>query len=61
MGPSPLNQAKPAKYPFTRRAPWRPQQTIPSKGSASKRLLDSISRNEQAAREMLTPQALRRG
>jgi hypothetical protein len=53
--PAPLNQAKPAKYPSTRRAPWRPQQTIPSKASATVRLLDAIVRNEQAARNMLRP------
>jgi hypothetical protein len=58
--PQPLKWAKPPAYPSSRRAPWRPQQTIPSKASASKRLLDAIVRNEQA-REMLTPQALRRG
>jgi hypothetical protein len=53
--PAPLNQAKPPRYPSTQRQVWRPQQTIPSKACASKRLLDSIVRNEQAVREMLRP------
>lgn len=53
--PAPLNQTKPPRYPSTQRQAWRPQQTIPSKASASKRLLDAISRNEAAARKMLRP------
>lgn len=53
--PEPLRQAKPAKYPSFRRAPWRPARAIPSKASASKRLLDLIIENEAAARNMLRP------
>jgi hypothetical protein len=59
--PAPLNQAKPPRYPPSRPAPWRPQQTIPSKAAATLRLLDAIGCNEAAARSLLTPQALRRG
>ena len=53
--PAPLNQAKPPRYPSTQREAWRPQQTIPSKASASKRLLDSIIESDAAARNMLRP------
>jgi hypothetical protein len=55
--PAPLNQTKPPRYPSSRRAPWQPARAIPSnsKGAATVRLLDAISRNEQAARSMLTP------
>jgi hypothetical protein len=52
--PAPLNQAKPAKYPFQRREHWNPR-TIPPKGSATVRLLDAIGRNEAAARNLLRP------
>ena len=55
--PAPLNQAKPPRYPSTRRAPWQPARAIPSngKGAATVRLLDAISRNEAAARNLLRP------
>jgi hypothetical protein len=53
--PEPLKWAKPAKYPFTRRAPWQPARAIPSKASASKRLLDSIIENEEAVKSLLRP------
>ena len=59
--PAPLNKAKPPHYPRQAHQPWRPAHRPPNKASATVRLLDAISRNEQAAREMLTPQALRRG
>ena len=51
----PLKWAKPPAYPSTRRAPWQPARTIPSKATATKRLLDSIIENEMAVREMLRP------
>ena len=53
--PEPLKWAKPPAYPSSRRPPWRPARAIPSKASASKRLLDSIIENEAAARNMLRP------
>jgi hypothetical protein len=53
--PAPLNQTKPPRYPLTRRAPWQPARAIPSKASASKRLLDAIIENEAAALSMLRP------
>lgn len=57
--PAPLNQAKPPRYPSNQRQAWRPQRSIPSKASASKRLLDSIIENEAAARNMLRPLKVR--
>jgi hypothetical protein len=59
--PAPLNQAKPPRYPSTQRQAWRPQRSIPSKANATVNLLRQIAANEMAVREMLTPQALRRG
>jgi hypothetical protein len=59
--PAPLNQAKPPRYPVQHHQPWRPAHRPPSKAAATVRLLRSIAENEMAAREMLTPQALRRG
>ena len=55
--PEPFPHRPPPKYPSSRPAPWRPQRAIPSnsKGAATVRLLDAISRNEAAARQMLTP------
>jgi hypothetical protein len=57
--PQPLKQAKPGKYPVDRRAPWRPQRSMPlsRKAEGLRRLLDAISRNDAAARSMLTPNA----
>jgi hypothetical protein len=53
--PEPLKWAKPPRYPVQHHQPWRPQRAIPSKASASKRLLDAIIENEAAARNMLRP------
>ena len=59
--PAPLNQAKPPRYPATQRQAWRPATRPPSKAAATVNLLRQIAANEMAVREMLTPQALRRG
>ena len=59
--PEPLRQAKPGKYPSTQRQAWRPATRPPNKAAATVNLLRQIAANELAAREMLTPQALRRG
>jgi hypothetical protein len=59
--PAPLNQAKPPRYPVQRHQPWRPAHRPPNKAAASVNLLRQIAANEMAVREMLTPQALRRG
>ena len=53
--PQPLKWAKPSKYPVQHREAWRPRTKAPSKAEALRRLLDAINRNDEAAREMLTP------
>jgi hypothetical protein len=59
--PEPFPHRPPPKYPQQHHQPWRPQRSIPSKANATACLLRQIAANEMAAREMLTPQALRRG
>ena len=53
--PQPLKWAKPSKYPVQHREAWRPRTKAPCKAEALRRLLDAINRNDEAAREMLTP------
>lgn len=56
--PEPHRQAKPPRYPANPRSPWRPQRAIPSQGKAEalKRLLREFQRQDDVARDMLTPQ-----
>jgi hypothetical protein len=50
--PQPL---KCSKYPVQHREAWRPRTKAPSKAEALRKLLDAINRNDETAREMLTP------
>jgi hypothetical protein len=52
--PAPLKWAKPSKYPFTQREAWRPATKPPNrKAEATRRLLDGIRHNDEAAREFM--------
>jgi hypothetical protein len=54
--PEPQRQPKPPAYKRDQRKPWRPATRLPNrKVDGLPRLLDGIHRNEEAAREMLTP------
>ena len=41
----------PGRYPRDHREPWRPAQRPPSKAERVARFLDSMTRNDQAARD----------
>jgi hypothetical protein len=51
--PQPLKWAKPGRYPVQHREAWRPRTKPPSKTEATKRLLDAIIRNDEAARAFM--------
>ena len=53
--PQPLKWAKSSKYPVQHREACRPRTKAPSKAEALPKLLDAINRNDETAREMLTP------
>ena len=53
--PEPFPHRPPPKYPHRQREAWRPAHAIPSKASATVRLLRQIAENDAAARSMLTP------
>jgi hypothetical protein len=51
---------RPPRYPVDRRAPWRPQRSIPvkqSKGEALRHWLDRVRRQDAEIRATLTPNA----
>jgi hypothetical protein len=53
--PEPFPRRPPPAYPSNQRAPWRPQQSIPTsrKGEAVKRLLDAINRQDGEVRAFM--------
>jgi hypothetical protein len=57
--PAPLRNVKPRPYPATRREPWLPRRAVPSnsKAVATKRLLNSIMRQDEIVRETMRPNA----
>ncbi len=53
--PEPAHRQLPKPYPRQTRQPWRPATSPPNKAEALRRFLDSMRRNDEAARAMLTP------
>lgn len=55
--PEPARSAKPGPYPRQDRTPWRPATRPPNRGEKLARFLDAIRRSDEAARQMLRPNA----
>jgi hypothetical protein len=47
----------PPAYPRQDRTPWRPATRPPNRAEVLRRFLDAIHRNDEAARDMLRPNA----
>jgi hypothetical protein len=53
--PKVVRDTKPGPYPRNAREHWQPRTRPPTRSEKFARFLDSMNRNEQAARDMMKP------